>query len=67
MKILIRCDLALGNRTALELAVAGKSLEFMSLDGVQEKLQMIWNGENIKTKDESRKDHRCISNLYHRA
>ena len=35
----------------------------MSLDGVQEKLQMIWNGENIKTKDKSRKDHRGISSL----
>ena len=34
----------------------------MSLDGVQEKLQMIWNGENIKTKDKSRKDHRGILN-----
>ena len=74
--------MALGNRTALELAVAGKSLEvwgfqenfsidqicwsiyisfkFMSLDGVQEKLQMIWNGENIKTKDEPRNDQRFI-------
>ena len=37
----------------------------MSLDGVQEKLQMIWNGENIKTKDESRNDHRCIENQHH--
>ena len=33
----------------------------MSLDGVQEKLQMIWNGENIKTKDDSRKNYKHIS------
>ena len=45
MKLLIRQSPELGNKTVLELAVESEALEFMALDGVQEKLSRIWHAE----------------------
>ena len=45
MKLLVRRSGRLGDKTVLELAEASNSLEFMALDGVQEKLAKIWVGE----------------------
>ena len=43
-KLLTRVSEPWGRRTSLELAIAGKSREFMSQVGVQELLSMIWRG-----------------------
>ena len=51
MKLLIRQSSALGNKTVLELAVESESLEFMALDGVQEKLRRVWKAEDEFTGD----------------
>ena len=45
MKLLIRQSPELGNKTVLELAVESEALEFMALDGVQEKLSRVWHAE----------------------
>ena len=51
MKLLIRQSSALGKKTVLELAVESESLEFMALDGVQEKLRRVWKAEDEFTGD----------------
>jgi len=43
-KLLTRVSDGWGNRTCLELAIAGKCRDFMSQVGVQELLSMIWRG-----------------------
>lgn len=43
-KLLTRVSDCWGNRTCLELAIAGKCRDFMSQVGVQELLSMIWRG-----------------------